>query len=94
MKQNENNTITLRFCGYDFLHYTYRGNVVNKLHFVDADFTYFEFETSGISALNYKLSNLKKGAFYRVSWRRYGNTLKKIVYELEPLMEGAEPNEK
>lgn len=94
MNQNETNTIILRFCGYDFLHYTYTGNAVNKLHFVDADFTYFEFETSGGSALNYKLSNLKKGAFYRVSWKRYGNTWKKIAYAIEPTETGAEENEK
>ena len=94
MKQNETNTIILRFCGYEFLRYTYNGNAVYKLHFVDADFTYYGFETSGGSALNNDVTRLKNGALYAVSWKRYGNTWKKIAYKLEPETEGAEPDEK
>ena len=94
MKQKETNTIILRFCGYEFLRYTYNGNAVYKLHFVDADFTYYGFETSPYSALSSNFTHLKNGELYAVSWRRYGYTWKKIAYTVKPKTEGAEPNEK
>ena len=93
MKQKETNTIILRFCGYEFLRYTFNGNPVYKLHFVDADFTYYGFETSPNSALNNDVTRLKNGEFYAVSWRRYGNTWKKIAYAVKPKTKGEKPNE-
>ena len=94
MKQKETNTIILRFCGYEFLRYTYNGNAVYKLHFVDDRFIYYGFETSPYRALNNDFTRLKNGELYAVNWRRYGYTWKKIAYELEPITEGEKSNEK
>ena len=43
MSKNENNTITLIYCGKEFDHYTRNGNAVHRYFFVDTQYTFFEF---------------------------------------------------
>lgn len=91
MKAKELNYATLRYCGKDFNHYTYNGNPVYKLHFVDEQFTYYEFYTVPGYNADAFFSAIKNGSFVTIGWCRYGDTWKKIAktYELAK-MEGVE----
>lgn len=83
MCENKNNTITLIYCGREFHHYTYNGNGVYRVFFVDLQFTFYEFYTNdGSSALAF-LSQCKNGTRLNVTWKRYGQTWKKIILDAE-----------
>lgn len=79
MCENKNNTITLIYCGKEFHHYTYNGNGVYRVFFVDEQFTFYEFYTNGGSDVLAFLSKCKNGTRLNVTWKRYGQTWKKII---------------
>lgn len=81
MSKNKNNTITLIYCGKEFDHYTYYGNGVYRVFFVDEQFTFYEFYTNGGSGVVAFLSGCKNGTRLNVTWKRYGQTWKKIILE-------------
>lgn len=94
MSKSENNTITLIYCGKEFHHYTYNGNGVYRVFFVDEQFTFYEFYTNGGSGVVAFLSGCKNGTRLSVKWKRYGQTWKKIILDAEAAKEGAQENEK
>lgn len=79
MCENKNNTITLIYCGKEFHHYTYNGNGVYRVFFVDPQFTFYEFYTNSGSDVLAFLSKCKNGTRLNVTWKRYGQTCKKII---------------
>lgn len=83
MYENKNNTITLIYCGKEFHHYTYNGNGVYRVFFVDPQFTFYEFYTNGGSNALAFLSQCKNGTLVKVIWKRYGQTWKKIILDAE-----------
>lgn len=83
MCENKNNTITLIYCGKEFHHYTYYGNGVYRVFFVDEQFTFYEFYTKGGSDVIAFLSKCKNGTRLNVTWKRYGQTWKKIILDAE-----------
>lgn len=83
MYENKNNTITLIYCGKEFHHYTYNGNGVYRVFFVDSQFTFYEFYTNGGSDVLASLSQCKNGTLVKVIWKRYGQTWKKIILDAE-----------
>lgn len=83
MCENKNNTITLIYCGKEFHHYTYYGNGVYRVFFVDEQFTFYEFYTNGGSNALAFLSQCKNGTLVKVIWKRYGQTWKKIILDAE-----------
>lgn len=83
MRENKNNTITLIYCGKEFHHYTYNGNGVYRVFFVDEQFTFYEFYTNGGSNALAFLSQCKNGTLVKVIWKRYGQTWKKIILDAE-----------
>lgn len=83
MCENKNNTTTLIYCGKEFHHYTYNGNGVCRVFFVDLQFTFYEFYTNcGSGALAF-LSQCKNGTLVKITWKRYGETWKKIILDAE-----------
>lgn len=94
MSKNENNTITLIYCGKEFDHCTYNGNGVYRVFFVDEQFTFYEFYTNGGAGVLAFLSQCKNGKRLNVKWKRYGQTWKKIILDAEAAEEKAVPNEK
>lgn len=92
MSENKINTTTLIYCGKEFDHYTYNGNGVYKVFFIDKRFTVYEFYTNGGSSLPNFLSTIKPGTILNVEWKRYGQTWKKIIYAAKTLEKGAEQN--
>lgn len=83
MCENKNNTITLIYCGREFHHCTYNGNGVYRVFFVDEQFTFYEFYTNGSSSALAFLSKCKNGTRLNVTWKRYGQTWKKIILDAE-----------
>lgn len=83
MCENKNNTITLIYCGRELHHYTYNGNGVYRVFFVDPQFTFYEFYTNGGSGALAFLSQCKNGTLVKVIWKRYGQTWKKIILNAE-----------
>lgn len=83
MCENKNNTITLIYCGKEFHHYTYNGNGVYRVFFVDEQFTFYEFYTNGGSNALEFLSQCKNGTLVKIIWKRYGQTWKKIILDAE-----------
>lgn len=83
MCENKNNTITLIYCGKEFHHYTYNGNGVYRVFFIDEQFTFYEFYTNGGSNALAFLSQCKNGTLVKVIWKRYGQTWKKIILDAE-----------
>lgn len=83
MCENKNNTITLIYCGKEFHHYTYNGNGVYRVFFVDEQFTFYEFYTNGGSDVLAFLSQCKNGTLVKITWKRYGQTWKKIILDAE-----------
>lgn len=83
MCENKNNTITLIYCGNEFHHYAYYGNDVYRVFFVDSQFTFYEFYTNGGSSALAFLSQCKNGTRLNVTWKRYGQTWKKIILDAE-----------
>lgn len=83
MYENKNNTITLIYCGKEFHHYTYNGNGVYRVFFIDKQFTFYEFYTNGGSNALAFLSQCKNGTLVKVIWKRYGQTWKKIILDAE-----------
>lgn len=83
MCENKNNTITLIYCGKKLHHYTYVGNNVYRVFFVDAQFTFYEFYTNGGSSALAFLSQCKNGTLVKITWKRYGQTWKKIILDAE-----------
>lgn len=83
MCENKNNTITLIYCGKEFHHYTYNGNGVYRVFFIDKQFTFYEFYTNGGSNALAFLSQCKNGTLVKVTWKRYGQTCKKIILDAE-----------
>ena len=83
MCENKNNTMTLIYCGKEFHHYTYYGNDVHRVFFVDTQFTFYEFYTNGGSGALAFLSQCKNGTRLNVTWKRYGQTWKKIILDAE-----------
>lgn len=79
------NTMTAIYCGCEFSHYTKNGGGVWRAFFVDEDFTHYEFFTLGGAQLGYVLRNYKRGVKYCVKWKHYGQSWKKIIYNLETL---------
>lgn len=82
MSKNENNTITLIYCGKEFDHYTNNGNAVHRYFFVDAQYTFFEFYDQGGYRVESILSRCKLGTSVNVTWKRYGQTWKKIILDV------------
>lgn len=83
MCENKNNTTTLIYCGKEFHHYTYNGNGVYRVFFVDLQFTFYEFYTNGSSSALAFLSKCKNGTLVKITWKRYGQTWKKIILDAE-----------
>ena len=83
MRENKSNTITLIYCGKDFHHCTYNGNGVYRVFFVDEQFTFYEFYTNGGSSALAFLSKCKNGTLVKITWKRYGQTWKKIILDAE-----------
>lgn len=83
MHENKNNTITLIYCGKEFHHYTYNGNGVYRVFFVDEQFTFYEFYTNGGSGALAFLSRCKNGTLAKITWKRYGQTWRKIILDAE-----------
>lgn len=94
MIENKNNTITLIYCGREFHHYTNNGNAVHRYFFIDKQHTFYEFFDNGGYRVESILSGCKLGTSINVTWKRYGQTWKKIILDAEPTEKGAEPNEK
>ena len=82
MNENETHKTTLIYCGREFHHYTYNGNGVYRVFFVDEQFTFYEFYTNGGSSVPAFLSQCKKGTRLNVTWKRYGQTWKKIILDV------------
>ena len=82
MSKNENNTITLIYCGKEFDHYTNNGNAVHRYFFVDSQYTFFEFYDRGGYHVESILSRCKLGTSVNVTWKRYGQTWKKIILDV------------
>lgn len=87
MNKNENNKITLIYCGKEFHYYTRNGNSVHRYFFIDEQFTFFEFYDNGGYKINDILSGCKLGTRINVTWKRYGQTWKKIILEAEKVTE-------
>ena len=83
MCENKNNTITLIYCGKEFHQYTYNGNGVYRVFFVDEQFTFYEFYTNGGSDVLVFLSECENGTRLNVNWKYYGQTWKKIILNAE-----------
>jgi hypothetical protein len=83
MCENKNNTITLIYCGKEFHHCTYNGNGVYRVFFINKQFTFYEFYTNGGSNALAFLSQCKNGTLVKVTWKRYGQTCKKIILDAE-----------
>lgn len=79
MNENEICKTTLIYCGKEFHSCTYKGNGVYRVFFVDSQFTFYEFYTNGGSDVLALLSKCKNGTRLNVTWKRYGQTLKKII---------------
>lgn len=84
-KATELKKMNLIFIGYEFSHYTNCGNAVWRLVFRSAEEQFFEFYTRSGGALGYRSTTLKNGIWYLVEWKYYGNTRKRIVYEVTPI---------
>ncbi len=82
MSKNENNTITLIYCGKEFDHYTYNGNGVHRYFFIDKQYTFYEFYDRGGYRIESILSRCKPGTSVNVTWKRYGETWKKIILDV------------
>lgn len=83
MCENKNNTMTLIYCGKKFNHYTYNGNGVYRVFFVDAQFTFYEFYAKGGSGALAFLSQCKNGTLVKITLKRYEQTSKKIILDAE-----------
>ena len=83
MCENKNNTMTLIYCGKEFHHYTYNGNGVYRVFFVDSQFTFYEFYTNDDSDALALLSPCKNGTRLNVTWKRYGQTWTKNILDAE-----------
>lgn len=84
MNENEIYKTTLIYCGKEFHNYTYRGNSVYRVFFINEHYAFFEFYTNSCSVLPLFLGNCKNGTRLDVTWRRYGNTQKKIILNAKP----------
>ena len=87
MIKNEIYKTTLIYCGKEFHNYTYRGNSVYRVFFINEHYTFFEFYTNSCSVLPLFLGNCKNGTKLDVTWRRYGNTQKRIILNAKPTEE-------
>lgn len=87
MNENEIYKTTLIYCGKEFHSYTYKGNSVYRVFFINEHYAFFEFYTNSRSVLPLFLGNCKNGAKLDVTWRRYGNTHKKIILNAKPTEE-------
>jgi hypothetical protein len=82
MSENKNNTITLIYCGREFHHYTNNGNAVHRYFFIDKQYTFYEFFDNGGYHVESILSGCKLGTSVNVTWKRYGQTWKKIILDV------------
>lgn len=87
MNENEIYKTTLIYCGKEFHNYTYKGNSVYRVFFINEHYAFFEFYTNSCSVLPLFLGNCKNGVKLDVTWRRYGNTCKKIILNAKPTEE-------
>lgn len=87
MNENEIYKTTLIYCGKEFYSYTYKGNSVYRVFFINEHYAFFEFYTNSCSVLPLFLGNCKNGTKLDVTWRRYGNTQKKIILNAKPTEE-------
>lgn len=87
MNENEIYKTTLIYCGKEVYSYTYRGNCVYRVFFINEHYTFFEFYTSGHSLFPFFLNNCKNGAKVDITWKHYGNTWKKIILDAKPTEE-------
>ena len=87
MSKNRTNTISLIYCGKEFHHYTNNGNAIHRYFFVDTQFTFYEFFDQGGYSIESVLSRCKLGKSINVTWKRYGETWKKIIVDAEPVSE-------
>lgn len=94
MNGNRTNKITLIYCGKEFDHYTYNGNGVHRYFFIDKQYTFYEFYDRGGYRIESTLSRCKLGTSVNVTWKRYGETWKKIILDAEAAEEKAVQNEK
>lgn len=82
MNKNEIYKTTLIYCGKEFDHYTKNGNAIHRYFFVDAQYTFYEFFDRGGYNINSVLSHCKLGISVNITWKRYGQTWKKIILEV------------
>lgn len=87
MNENEIYKTTLIYCGKEFHNYTYKGNSVYRVFFINEHYAFFEFYTNSCSALPLFLGNCKNGTKLDVTWRYYGNTKKRIILNAKPTEE-------
>lgn len=85
MSNNKTNTITLIYCGNEFDHYTINGNVIHRYFFIDAQYTFYEFFDQGGYNIVGTLSCCKLGTSINITWKRYGETWRKIILDAEPI---------
>lgn len=80
MSKNENNTTILIYCGKEFHHYTYNGDCVYRIFFVDEQFTFYDFYTNGDVGVLSFLIGCKNGTRLNVTWKRHSGAWEKIIY--------------
>lgn len=85
MNENEIYETTLIYCGKEFNNYTYKGNSVYRVFFINEHYTFFEFYTNSCSDLPLFLEHCKNGQKLDVIWKRYGNTWKRIILNAKPI---------